>query len=160
MKARFMLVTVLLALSSGVSAEQSVKKDVFWDKLQNKLEKITPAKKSSTTTAVGGVRGAKNDAAGDIYWKGKEKAIEIQEEELQQFNLAVESKLKGNNEQALKNFEDFLAKYPQSQFRVEGLQAVEKLKMEIAAASDAANKPVGGSAAQSSSPVSDTQPAR
>lgn len=134
MKTRIMLVAGLLCMATAVSADQGPKKDAFWDKLQNKLEKLTPAKKSAVTTAPGGVRGAKSDDATDIYWKGKEKPVEINEEEMQKFNLAVECKRKGENESALKHFEEFLEQYPQSQLRVEGLQAAEKLRTEIAAA--------------------------
>jgi hypothetical protein len=121
-------------MATAVYADQVPQKDVFWDKLQNKLEKLVPAKKASTTTAVGGVRGAKNDEAADVYWKGKDKAVEVNEEEIQKFNLAVECKLKGDNESALKHFEEFLVQYPQSHLRVESLQAVEKLKVDIASA--------------------------
>lgn len=123
-----------LALILAAAVAHGEQKDGFWDKLQYKLEKVTPAKKASSTTAVGGVRGAKNDDAADIYWKGKDKSSELNEEELQKFNLAVESKLKGDNESALKQFDEFLAVYPHSAFRVEGLQAVDKIKLEIAAA--------------------------
>lgn len=134
MKRGILLVCSLFLAASVANAEQDVKKEGFWNKLQNKLEKVTPSKKAGTTTAVGGVRGAKNDDATDIYWKGKDKSLEMAEEEMQKFNLAVESKMKGDNEQALKQFEEFLLLYPQSSFRVEGLQAVENIKQEIAAA--------------------------
>ncbi len=119
---------VLILVAAVAHGEQ---KDGFWDKLQYKLEKVTPAKKASSTTAVGGVRGAKNDDATDIYWKGKDKSPELNEEELQKFNLAVESKLKGDNESSLKQFNEFLDTYPNSAFRVEGLQAADKIKLEI-----------------------------
>ncbi len=133
MKTGIMFVAGLLCMTTAVYAGQGPKKDSFWDKLQNKFEKLVPAKKGATTTAVGGVRGAKNDDAADIYWKGKDKTVEMSDEEHQKFNLAVESKLKGDNELALKHFEEFLVLYPQSNFRVEGLQAAEKIRTEIAA---------------------------
>lgn len=140
MKIWIMLIAGLVGMVAVASAEQgSQKKDAFWDKLQLKLEKMVPAKKTTTTTAVGGVRGAKNDSAADIYWKGKEKDVEMSDEEIQSFNRAVEAKLKGDNEQALKQFEAFLQQYPQSNFRVEGLQAAEKLRQEIAAAKETVN---------------------
>lgn len=134
MKMRITLATALLCITTALYAQQAPQKDSFWDKLQKKLEKLIPSKKANTTTVVGGVRGAKNDDAADIYWKGKEKTVEMNEEEIQKFNLAVESKLKGDNELALKQFEEFLVQYPHSNLRVEGLQATEKLSMEIAAA--------------------------
>lgn len=127
-------IILTLALILAAAVAHGEQKDGFWDKLQYKLEKVTPAKKASSTTAVGGVRGAKNDDAADIYWKGKDKTAEISEEEMKKFNLAIEAKLKGDNELALKQFEEFNAAYPQSSFRVEGLQAIEKIKLEIAAA--------------------------
>jgi TolA-binding protein len=128
-------VALLCMITTAYAAEPGSKKDSFWETLQGKLEKLTPTKKVTNTTAVGGVRGAKNDEATDIYWKGKDKPVEIDEEEIHKFNLAVETKFKGNNELALKQFEEFLAEYPQSSLRVEGLQATEKIRMEIAAAS-------------------------
>jgi hypothetical protein len=109
------------------------KKDAFWDMMQNKLVKVAPVKKQSTQGIPGGVRGAKNDDANDIYWKGKDKTVEMTDEEMQKFSLAMETKLKGDNEQALKLFEEFLVMYPQSSFRLEGMQATEKIRTEIAA---------------------------
>ena len=134
MKKKIMLVCGMMLAATLAHGEQVVKKDAFWDSLSKKLEKLTPSKKGATTTAVGGVRGAKNDEATDIYWKGKDKSADMAQDELLKFNTAVESKMKGDNEQALKQFEEFLVLYPQSAFRVEGLQAVEKIKQEIAAA--------------------------
>jgi hypothetical protein len=161
MKKSVMLICSLLLAAAVAHGEQVVKKDAFWDKLSQKLEKITPAKKGSTTTAVGGVRGAKNEDAADIYWKGKEKSVDMAQDELQKFNTAVESKMKGDNEQALKQFEEFLVLYPQSAFRVEGLQAVEKIKQEIAAAKSPAVKeaPVEAPAASSDSSPAPVAPA-
>ena len=134
MKRGYILVCSMLLVAGIAYGEQTGKKDGFWDNLVNKLERTAPAKKNTTTTAVGGVRGAKNDEATDIYWKGKDKTVEMGQDELQKFNSAVEAKLKGDNEAALKQFEEFLTLYPQSAFRLEGLQAAEKIRQEIAAA--------------------------
>jgi len=134
MKRKMLMVCSLLLVASIAHGEQVVKKDAFWEKLGQKLEKLTPAKKGATTTAVGGVRGAKNDEATDIYWKGKEKSVEMAQDEMQIFTAAIESRMKGDNEAALKQFEEFLVMYPQSSFRVEGLQAAEKIRQEIASA--------------------------
>jgi|GEM_PF-878681 len=134
MKKRMITICSLLLAASLAHGEQAVKKEAFWEKLTQKLEKVTPAKKGATTTAVGGVRGAKNDEATDIYWKGKEKPVDMAQDEMQAFAAAIDSRMKGDNEAALRQFEEFLVMYPQSAFRVEGLQAVEKIKQEIAAA--------------------------
>lgn len=125
---------VFCGMMLAASVVQGAEKDGFWDKMQNRLEKVTPAKKTSTTTAVGGVRGAKNDDAADIYWKGKDKPVEAPEEELQKFNAGVEAKLKGDNELALKQFDEFIATYPNSSLRLDSMQAAERIRNEIAAA--------------------------
>ena len=128
---RVLILGIILLISAPVFGEQN---GGFWDKLQSKLDKVTPSKKISTTTAVGGVRGTKNDDASDIYWKGRDKALNMNDEELAKFTLALESRRKGENALALKQFEEFLELYPQSQFRVEGLQAVEMIRADISAA--------------------------
>jgi hypothetical protein len=129
---KYMVVFCGMMLAASVA--QGAEKDGFWDKMQNRLEKVTPAKKTPATTAVGGVRGAKNDDAADIYWKGKDKPVEAPDEELQKFNAAVDAKLKGDNELALKQFEEFLAAYPNSSLRLDSMQAAERIRNEIAAA--------------------------
>lgn len=131
-KSLFMVAGLMLAATLAHGSEGG-KREGFWESLSGKLEKITPVKKGVTTTAVGGVRGAKSDEATDIYWKGREKPAEAGEEELQKFSAAVESRMKGDGQQALKQFEEFLSDYPQSDFRVEALQAVERLRQEMAA---------------------------
>ncbi len=123
------LLTALIACGAAAA-----EKDDFWGVLQGKLQKVTPGKKSVATTAVGGVRGARNDSPEDVYWKGREKEKPVAEEELRKFNQALETKLKGDNEKALALFEEFLSAYPQSALRIEGLQAVEKIKQESAEA--------------------------
>lgn len=134
MKTRTLLLLTLLLAVWAASPVLGADKADFWGNLQGKLQKVTPAKKTNVTTAVGGVRAAKNESASDVYWKGKEKSHPVTEEELQKFNLAVDTKLKGNNEQAIKLFEEFLTNYPQSALRVDGLQAMDKIKEEMAAA--------------------------
>lgn len=137
MKKSAMVFCGLLLVATMAHGGQTVNKDAFWEKLASSLEKLTPVRKSATTTAVGGVRGAKSDDSADIYWKGKEKPVEMAEEELKKFSNAVDSRMKGDKEQALKQFEELLAAYPQSAFKVEGLQAVDRLKREIVEAKDA-----------------------
>ncbi len=124
------MIAVLLAVVLTVAA-QSAEKDTFWETLKIKLSKITPAKKLDVTTSVAGVRGAKEGTESDIYWKGKDKSELVTEEELQAFRLAMEAKDQGKNDEALKQFEAFLNGYPQSPLRLDALQAVEKIKMEL-----------------------------
>jgi TolA-binding protein len=133
MKRNIMLIVILAMTAAIAHGGQEGKKDTFWDNLRGKLEKVTPAKKTTATTAVGGVRGAKSEEAADIYWKGKETRLEVPEDELQSFNAAVDLASKGEHREALKKFEAFLRLYPQSQLRRDGLQAVDKLKATLAA---------------------------
>lgn len=144
---------VFCGMMLAASVVHGAEKDGFWDKMQNRLEKVTPAKKTTATTAVGGVRGAKNDDAADIYWKGKDKPVEAPEEELQKFNSGVEAKLRGESELALRQFEEFIALYPNSSLRLDSMQAAERIRNEIAAA----KRPVKIEAAAPVSPA--VQPA-
>jgi len=130
-KAKTILILVTLFAVVFIGGARAADKDAFWDTLRAKISKITPGKPVDTTTSVAGVRGAKNSSDSDVYWKGKDKTELIAEEELQKFNLAVETKIQGNNEQALKQFEAFLNNYPQSPLRLDALQAVEKIKIEL-----------------------------
>ena len=133
MKCKAMVVAGLLVLAiSQAQAGQDGKGDGFWTGLQGKLQKLTPTRKSTAVTAVGGVRGAKSGEVADLYWKGQEKRVQVGEDELEKFNLAVETRVKGDNAQARKHFEDFLRDYPQSSLRPEAQQAVEKLQAEAA----------------------------
>ncbi len=126
---------VVLGLLLAVSVARAGvdDKDGFWGGLQAKLQKLAPTRKSTAVTAVGGVRGAKNGEVADLYWKGEEKRIVVGEDELEKFNLALESKGKGDNALARKHFEEFLRDFPKSSLRAEAQQAVERLKSEEAA---------------------------
>jgi hypothetical protein len=131
MKKKALLVLVVLLAVVFASVVQGAEKDTFWDSLRVKLQKITPAKNINETTSVAGIRGAKNDSESDMYWKGKDKTESVTEEELQKFNLALDAKMKGNSEQSLKLFDEFLIAYPQSPLRVDALQAADKIKLEL-----------------------------
>lgn len=121
-------IVVILAASAPLAAEKD-QEDSFWDKLRNKVETLAPKKKTEVTTAVGGVRGAK-DMTQALYWKGEESEVEVQEVELKQFNLALEQALEGNVQGSLKGFEDFLAQYPDSPLREDAENAVRELKSQ------------------------------
>ncbi len=99
----------------------------FWSNLKSRIMGITPKKKATVTTAVGGVRGALSDEAEDVYWKGKE-INEVDEMELQKFNEALDMAVKGDEANSLKAFEEFLNEYPDSSLRGDALEAVTALK--------------------------------
>lgn len=120
-KSYVMIILLLAASSYGGESKQGS----FWSALSDKLEKA-PRKRPLITTAVGGVRGTKNEAA-DLYWKGKQRA-ELEQEEAEAFRAALSSAASGDKEEALKGFEHFIVQYPNSLFREEAATAVAELK--------------------------------
>lgn len=141
MKLTSMVFILILAAATAFGAEVK-KDDAFWGSTQNKVQKLklTSRKTTAASATVAGVKGAKNDRT-DIYWKGKEKKIEISEDELQKFNLAMEAQGNGEKAAALKHFEAFLKEFPKSPLHAEGTQAVQLLKAELTAQPSAAVAP-------------------
>ena len=122
-------ITIIILMLCAVIAFGAEKKndDVLLSTLQGKVQKLTSRKKNVSTATVAGVKGTKNDRT-DIYWKGKEKKVEINEEELQKFKLAMECLTGGEKIIALKHFDAFLKEFPNSPLYAEGMQAVQLLK--------------------------------
>lgn len=131
MKLKIVLALFVFMAMVLAGQAQAAEKDGFWSSLQEKVQKLKPSKKPDVITAVGGVRGFKENSEEDIYWKGKEKPDSVTEEELEKFNQALDAKIQGNHEKSLKGFEAFLNDYPQSSLRVDALQAVEKIKADM-----------------------------
>ena len=123
------MTVALFGLLLAVSTARAAEGDAFWNSLASKLHKLAPTRKSTATTAVGGVRGTKGDGS-EIYWKGKETGVEIGEDELERFNQAMESRNKGDKELALRQFDEFLRDFPKSTLRSDAQQAVELLKAD------------------------------
>ena len=119
---------VVLAASAPFAAEKD-KEYSFWSKLRNKIETLAPKKETEVTTAVGGVRGAK-DMSQALYWKGEESEVPVQEVELEQFNIALKQALDGNVKESLNRFENFLVQYPESPLREDAENAVSELKSQ------------------------------
>src|SRR5512134_2781644 len=88
----------------------------LWERLRKKIELITPKKKISTTTAVGGVRGSQADAD-DVYWKGEANAQPVDADELLAFKKAIALAEAGDMAGANSAFSDFLKKHPDSRLR-------------------------------------------
>ncbi len=127
---RGLAIIILAVLLAAPAAAQETAQGSFWDTLRSKLEKVTPSKKPVVTTAVGGVRGAKNEKVDDLYWKGKEQDIAVAAKELADFNMALESAVGGDSGQAVRQFEDFLTLYPLSPLRQDALQALAQLHQQ------------------------------
>lgn len=88
----------------------------FWEKLRAKIEQMAPQKKVATTTAVGGVRGAKM-AVDDVYWKGEKAAQVVDEAELEAFTSAMKLVAAGEKVKARAAFAEFVSKNPDSPLR-------------------------------------------
>jgi TolA-binding protein len=108
---------------------QEEQKVPFWIKLRTRIEKMTPQKKPSITTAVGGVRGAKSEAGRELYWKGEEVEPKfISEQELAQFDEALKKVEEGDNDTARQLFEDFMTEFPESGLKSEALFAIGEIE--------------------------------
>lgn len=99
----------------------------LWERLRQKIELLTPRKKISTTTAVGGVRGALADAD-DVYWKGQANSQPIDFDELSAFKKAVALVDAGDMSGAQSAFGDFVKQHPDSRLREDAEQALAELQ--------------------------------
>lgn len=127
MKLTIVILAMTLSAATVFGAVDKKEGGQLLDTLQGKVQKLTSRKKNSGPATVAGVKGAKTDRT-DIYWKGKEKKLEINEDELQKFKLAIELLGNGEKSQALKHFEDFTKEFPNSHLHAEALQAVQQLR--------------------------------
>jgi len=125
---RFLITCLAVFMALSVSYAEEKDQDGFWSKIKSKIETITPKKKTTVTTAVGGVRGAQDESTKALYWKGKEINEEVEADELDKFKCALEYAINGNTEESLKHFDEFLAQYPKSPLWEDAVKAVEKLR--------------------------------
>ncbi|MDY6854556.1 MAG: hypothetical protein SWO11_07585 [Thermodesulfobacteriota bacterium] len=126
----FFLIPMIIFLTFSLSYGEEKKADEgFWSKLKSKIESIVPKKESSVTTAVGGVRGAKDESAEALYWKGKEIDEKVGEDELNKFKTALEHAINGNDKDSLKVFNELITQYSNSPLKEDAIQAMEKLKI-------------------------------
>ena len=111
-------------LHAGESADKPMS---FWDMLRAKIESFTPQKKSSVTTATGGVRGSQV-ASDDIYWKSEASSEIVSAAELESFTKAVKLTDTNDQAQAKTAFSEFIKKYPDSVLRKDADQALAMLQ--------------------------------
>jgi TolA-binding protein len=100
----------------------------YWQQLKERLAQIAPQKKGSATTAVGGVRGSKDQAADTLYWKDEATKVQVAEEEYARFSAAYQLAVDGEKERATAGFRSFVNDYPQSPLKAETLAAIETLQ--------------------------------
>ena len=132
MKKIFMLLLGFVLIASvSFADDKKTDKDVsFWEKIKKKIEMITPTKKLPITTAVGGVRGVKNESADTLYWKGAEDGIAVSEEELEIFKTALQFAEEGQVKEAGAIFEKFMKDFPDSSLYEDARKAVDVIQAE------------------------------
>ncbi len=116
------MLTGFLVIAAASAADKTPPEPNFMDKLRMKLEHVTPQKKITATTAVGGVRAAPAESS-DVYWKGEAKTLAVDPAELAAFQKAMSLVDEGKNDQAQAAFADFAKKYPDSPLRKDAEQA-------------------------------------
>src|SRR5512135_76754 len=124
-KIAMLLLGLLLASPTLYAAEKSA--PGFWETLRMKIEQLTPQKKLSSTTAVGGVRGAPVEDT-DVYWKGEAKPATIDPDELTAFQNAISLADAGKKAEAQAAFSAFAKNYPESPLRKDAEQAIAQLQ--------------------------------
>lgn len=122
-----MFVAMGLLLGSPAYGADDKGGSSLWESLRKKIEWLTPKKKISTTTAVGGVRGSQADAE-EVYWKGEAKANPIDEVELAAFKKAISLVDAGDMAGAQAAFSDFVKKHPDSRLKADAEMALAQLQ--------------------------------
>jgi TolA-binding protein len=121
MKKYVVLLSALILASQAAHAEEQSALGLFFDKLRMRIEQLVPQKKLSSTTAVGGVRGAPVETS-DVYWKGEARAIDAAE--LAAFQKALSLAEGGKKTEAASAFAEFAKTYPDSPLRKDADKAV------------------------------------
>jgi TolA-binding protein len=119
-----LLCALILAPHAACAAEKN-EQGQFIGTLRAKTDRLVPQKKLSSTTAVGGVRGAPVETA-DVYWKGEAHAIDPAE--LAAFQKALSLAEGGKKTEAAAAFAAFAKTYPDSPLRKDADQAVKVLQ--------------------------------
>lgn len=129
MKNILLICAILVFSATAVNAEEQASEEVpFWVKIRLRIEQITPQKKPTVTTAVGGVRGARSEAGKELYWKGEAvKPVVIGEQELARFDEALQKVEAGETEAARQLFEDFVVEFPASKLKTDALLALKEM---------------------------------
>lgn len=122
MRKAFAVLALVFLVSSVTLASE---KTDWWANLKNKVKKMTPSKTTTTATAVGGLRGTKEESE-TLYWKGKETAVS--KDELDSFISALDLAIKGEAASARAGFEGFLKFYPSSALADDARQSLRMLK--------------------------------
>jgi len=122
-------IAILMSYSISIADDESPAKEGLWERLRVKIENVTPKKKLIAVTAVGGVRGAKNELE-ELYWKDEVKDTDVPEEELLKFSTVVHAASEAPVEKALALLEGFIVENPNSFFVNDAKDAVAQLQQK------------------------------
>jgi TolA-binding protein len=121
------LLVTLVMLAAPAAAVQG-NNSAFWAGLGAKLQRVVPGKTTATGKGVAGKRDVQYDLSNVLYWKGAEASIVVSEAQLEAFNLAYEAVLEDRPKEAMKGFEGFLEKYPDSVLAEDARDALSWLR--------------------------------
>jgi TolA-binding protein len=135
MKKLFSIVLMLTLCCTASMAQQQEKKVgpsiAEWLKgLQNKIAQIVPKKSVPLSTGVAGVRGAREGAQAKLYWKGKKGEEVVTEEEMAEFKSALDVAGTSEPAAAVKEFEKFMAQFPDSPLIPDAKKTLDLVKAE------------------------------
>ena len=109
------VVLILCCATMVLAQEKSDSTLMAWIKsIQQKIDQIVPKKSLALTTGVAGTRGAKEEGAAKLYWKGKKGDEAVTVEELKTFKSGVDLASQGDKEASVKALDDFMKQYPDS----------------------------------------------
>lgn len=135
MKKLFAIMTAVLLFAAGAALAQEQKpvdkNEGFseWLKaLQRKIETMTAKKSIPMSTGVAGIRGAKEDEKAKLYWKGKKGGEGVTEEELTEFKSAVDLAAARQRDAAVRELEEFIARFPDSPLVSDAKKTLEMVK--------------------------------
>jgi len=120
------LLTAALFITSATGFAAEKNSLSFW--VKNTGSKLQSVSKKNKNTAVAGVKGAAEKADDDLYWKGKKP--DVDEEEIDALEAAVELVSKGDLDAAIKELEAFIAKYPDGALTPDAKEGLKALKAE------------------------------
>lgn len=134
MKKKLLSLAVVLCLCCATALQAQEKNESAlsaWIKsIQQKIEQIVPKKNLPMATGVAGTRGAKDDAAVKLYWKGKKGDESVTEEELLKFRAGLELAGKGDRDGSLKALDEFMKQYPDSALIPDAKKTLDLVKAE------------------------------
>lgn len=120
-------IAILMSYSISIAGDEPTPNESIWEKLRVKIENLTPKKKLIAVTAVGGVRGAKNESE-ELYWKDEAKEADVSEEELLKFSTVVQAASEAPVEKALELLNGYISENPNSYFVNDAKEAVAQLQ--------------------------------